>query len=98
MPAGPPRRPFDRLGHPRPLPARARAWRASTRRSTSSTPRQGHDNAKLVVEATYGTGDVDLYLQRELADGHVVATTSPTGASSSLSGEQLSSGRLEPGH
>ena len=58
---------------------------------------EGHDNAKLVVEATYGTGDVDLYLQRKQADG-TWSDDLATGGSSSLSGEQLTSGRLDPGH
>jgi hypothetical protein len=58
---------------------------------------EGHANAKLVVEATYGTGDVDLYLQREQADG-TWSDDLATGGSSSLSGEQLTSGRVDPGH
>jgi predicted acyl esterase len=57
---------------------------------------EGHDNAKMVAEATYGTGDIDLYLQRKLADG-TWSDDLAAGTSSSLSGEQLTSGRLEPG-
>jgi hypothetical protein len=58
---------------------------------------EGHDNARLVVDATYGTGDVDLYLQRKAADGSW-SDDLAAGGSSSLSGEQLSAGRLHPGH
>lgn len=58
---------------------------------------EGHDNAKLVVRATYGTGDVDLYLQRQRPDGSW-SDDLASGGSSSLSGEQLtSSTRLDPG-
>lgn len=57
----------------------------------------GVDDASMFVEATPGTpADVDMYLQRKLADGtwsdDVVA-----GTSGSLTGEQLAMGRMSPG-
>jgi hypothetical protein len=57
---------------------------------------KGHDNAKLVVEATYGTGDVDLYLQRKQADGTWSGDLA-SGAAGELTGDTMTTSRLGAG-
>ncbi|HEX2031946.1 MAG TPA: hypothetical protein VHL78_11185, partial [Actinomycetota bacterium] len=57
----------------------------------------GVDNASSVTVATYPLpGDIDLFLQRQNADG-TWSDPLTSGESSSLSGETMESGRLDPG-
>jgi predicted acyl esterase len=60
--------------------------------------RSGFDNAALLVSAVPGTpADIDLYLQRQNADGTWSADLS-SGGSSSLSEESMRYGAPAPGH
>jgi hypothetical protein len=58
-----------------------------------------HDNASMEGAATPAQpADIDLYLERQLADGswEEVPGGQPNGGA--LDGEQIAAGRLEPGH
>jgi len=57
----------------------------------------GVDNAKAVVEATYGLpADIDLYLQRQRADGSWGGDIA-SGTSGALNGESMTTTRLGAG-
>ena len=59
---------------------------------------EGFDNARLVAEATPSMpADLDLYLQRQESDGSWSDDVA-AGENFGLATEQLSTGRLEPGH
>jgi predicted acyl esterase len=58
---------------------------------------EGFDNARMTADARPGSpADVDLYLQRQAADG-TWSDDLASGGSSSLESESLSTSRLEPG-